>query len=141
VKVYISGGITGVPNHRERFLAACDIVEGWSGVNEIVTPFDIPPCADGSCQHWPGNPRSNGHTWMCWLKYDIAEMVKCDMIATLPGWELSRGAVLEVTIALNLGIKVVAITADALDEALIEMEMEDEEEAPRLSIVNVVDGL
>ena len=141
MKVYISGGITGVPNHRDRFIVAEAIVDGWPGVDEILTPFDIPPCAEGECKQWPGNPRSNGHTWTCWLKHDIAEMVMCDLIVTLPGWELSRGSVLEVTIALQLGIPVVGITKDALDEALIKIEMEEDESSPRLSIVNVVDGL
>lgn len=123
MKVYISGGITGVPNWRDRFEAGAQLMEDLPWVEEIIIPPDIPACSSGDCQPWPGNPKTNGHTWTCWLRHDIAEMVVCDAVATLPGWELSRGAVLEVTTALQLGLKVFAIPDDQLDNKLIEMEM------------------
>jgi hypothetical protein len=40
------------------------------------------------------------------MRRDIAELVTCDAIAALDGWERSRGASLEVYIAKALGMPV-----------------------------------
>ncbi len=42
-------------------------------------------------------------TWEKCLQRDIRELMKCNAIATLPGWQQSRGAKLEVYIATVLG--------------------------------------
>ena len=41
------------------------------------------------------------------MRADIAELVKCDGVALLPGWERSRGASLEAHIAHSLGMRLV----------------------------------
>ena len=40
------------------------------------------------------------------MREDIRAMLDCDRIHMLPGWERSRGAVLELTIAHALGFTV-----------------------------------
>jgi Domain of unknown function (DUF4406) len=144
VRVYVSGAITGVNNWRERFEAGANVLEAL-GFDDIIIPPDIPACSDGTCKAGPNNPRSNGHTWSCWLKHDLAEMVLCDIVATLPGWEGSRGAVLEVTTAIQLGIQIFTIDAGALDDELIRMEMltelAEDDSRRRISLVGEVDGL
>ncbi len=45
--------------------------------------------------------------WSECMRADIAQLVKCDGIALLPGWEQSRGARLECHIAQQLGMDVV----------------------------------
>ncbi len=42
-------------------------------------------------------------TWAKCLQRDIRELMKCNGVATLPGWKKSRGANLEVYIAKALG--------------------------------------
>lgn len=116
--VYVSGQITGVKNSRERFGAASELLErrGYEALN----PYSVSPCTDGSCEEWPGNPRSNGHTWACWLRFDLVALLQCDMIFTLPGWEKSRGAVLEVQTALGVGIPVHHLTWADVPPAVME---------------------
>ncbi|CRM70492.1 DUF4406 domain-containing protein [Pseudomonas sp. 58 R 12] len=41
------------------------------------------------------------------MRRDIATLMECDTVATLPGWENSKGARLEVLIAERLGMTVV----------------------------------
>lgn len=49
-------------------------------------------------------------TWERCLRRDIREMMKCNAIATLPGWKKSRGALLEVHIAKSLGWPIHPVT-------------------------------
>jgi len=43
-------------------------------------------------------------TWEQYMRRDIAALMQCDGIATLPGWTNSRGATLEVDIATRLSM-------------------------------------
>jgi hypothetical protein len=42
--------------------------------------------------------------WAACMKRDIAQMLTCDAVALLPGWQQSRGATLEHHIATALGM-------------------------------------
>ena len=42
--------------------------------------------------------------WNECMRQDIAQLVTCDLIVVLPGWDRSRGASLEVFIAEKLGM-------------------------------------
>lgn len=57
---------------------------------EIVNPAELNP--------------DPGMSWLDCMRVDIAELVKCDGVALLPGWEQSRGARLEQRIASDLGL-------------------------------------
>lgn len=48
--------------------------------------------------------------WLDCMRMDIAQLVTCDGVATLPGWNKSRGASIEVKLAGDLGLRVVATT-------------------------------
>lgn len=45
----------------------------------------------------------HGADWLACMRNDIKHLVDCDAIAMLEGWQTSRGARLEYTIALILG--------------------------------------
>lgn len=45
--------------------------------------------------------------WEDCMRADIAELVTCQAIAMLPGWQQSRGASLEHHIATQLGLQVI----------------------------------
>ena len=48
-------------------------------------------------------------TWADYMRADIRALVACEAIALLPGWEQSRGARREVSIAEDLGMRRVEI--------------------------------
>src|SRR6266705_605952 len=92
-RIYISGPMTGMPNlnflafHAEaaRLRAMC---------HEVVNP------AEG--------PLPAGLPWADYMRFDIAALLTCTMVAVLPGWGKSKGARLECSIALELGMTVQA---------------------------------
>ncbi len=51
--------------------------------------------------------------WEDCMRADIAELVKCEAIAMLPGWQQSRGATLEHHIAMQLGLRVIQLAPTA----------------------------
>lgn len=52
------------------------------------------------------NPAENPAqpTWQAYMRQAIAQLVKCDAVALLPGWKASRGARIENQLAIDLGI-------------------------------------
>ena len=91
-KVYISGAIAHYDlkermatfDHAARYLS----IKGYEPVN----PFE--------------NGVSQDAHWMEHMRVDIALLLKCDCIYMLQGWELSKGAKLELDVASSCGIKV-----------------------------------
>lgn len=58
----------------------------------------------------PVNPFDNGlpaeADWRKHMKVDMGLLIQCDYIYMLDGWELSKGAKLELDVASSCGIKV-----------------------------------
>ena len=50
-----------------------------------------------------------GAAWLTCMRADIKQLVDCEAICLLPGWENSRGATLERQIAIGLGLQVYAL--------------------------------
>lgn len=92
-RVYLSGPMTGMPNNNvAAFHAAAKLLreKGFT----VVNPAEL------------GDEKGqiDGAAWEDYLRYDIARLVECELIALLPGWRKSRGALLEFNIAQSLGI-------------------------------------
>ena len=102
--VYISGPMTGQPDSNYAAfdeLAANLHEQGYSVLN---------PAANFGGD--PYRPRSD------YMRLDIAHVLEADSVMVLPAWETSRGSRLEVTVALELGLKIYdtewnEITSDA----------------------------
>ena len=103
-RVYISGPMTGYPGCN--FAAFNDAAKrladaGW----QVLNPAD----------NFGGRmdlPRE------AYLRLDLAMLAQSDAVAMLPGWERSRGAKLEYTVARELGCAVIdAVTLQPLESA------------------------
>lgn len=89
-KLYLCGPITGIPNHnKEAFNDAAAALRGAG--------FDV------------FNPVENGvpidAPWEQHMRTDLAQMMTCDALAVLPGAHYSRGARLEMDLAIQLKIQ------------------------------------
>ena len=100
-RCYISGPMTGLPdlnfpafNDMEQRLKAA----GWDVVN-------------------PAKLNAPGTDWETCMRVDIRELMRCSVVFVLKGWARSRGASMEIDIAINLGMKVVYVE-DFTDKAI-----------------------
>ena len=91
MRVYISGPITGRPDGNR-------------------TEFEIAEASIRHLHHEPVNPQTlahdHGKTWAEYMKVDLAALMTCDAVLALDGWQFSRGAKIEVGLAVELGIPV-----------------------------------
>lgn len=90
-RVYIAGPMSGLPdlNYPEFNRASAYLRElGY----EVENPAENPAPACGS--------------WAGYMRMAIAQLVQCDEIHMLRGWQQSRGAKLEHEIAQQLGLLV-----------------------------------
>lgn len=91
MKLYISGPMTGRPDLN------------YPAFNEAATFLQ----AHGFEVSNPATyPATEGETWEACLRRDLVDLLRCDGVATLPGWTRSRGARFEVRTAKMLRLPV-----------------------------------
>lgn len=90
-RIYVAGPMTGLPAFNyPAFHAASARLRGLG--YHVESPAENPTPACG--------------TWQGYMRMAIAQLVTCDTIALLPGWEHSRGARIEHRLATELGLSV-----------------------------------
>lgn len=91
-KVYISGAIAhhDLEERKRTFKTAEESLRAFG--YEPVNPFD--------------NGVSDEAHWREHMRADIRLLMDCDLIYMLKGWELSKGAKLELDVASSCGIEV-----------------------------------
>ncbi|MFP3799460.1 DUF4406 domain-containing protein [Paraburkholderia sp. SIMBA_027] len=99
MRIYVAGPMTGLPDlNFPRFHAEAARLRALG--HEVINPAEINPDV--------------GMKWADAMRADIRELVTCDGICLLPGFEGSRGARLERHIALELGLEIMyAAVAEA----------------------------
>lgn len=50
------------------------------------------------------NPAPECGSWQGYMRLSIAQLIACDTVYLLPGYTMSKGAMLEVHIAMSLGM-------------------------------------
>lgn len=88
LRLYLCGPITKFPGHREAFAAAAAAVRALG--HESINPLDLFTAGAG-----PGD-------WDLAMRADITVLLHADGILLLPGWPQSRGAKIELQLAVGL---------------------------------------
>lgn len=125
-RVYLSGPMAGIPNNNfPAFMefAARLRAEGF----EVVNPAEL----------------QDAGSWEQCLRNDLREMVTCDAIALMPGWEKSRGANLELHVAHRIGMDVLHLPAqfDLIQHLRRQMEFSEKTFGPGARIDGVTDHI
>lgn len=86
-RIYLAGPMTGLPEFNyPAFHAEAARLRALG--YQVENPAENPPQDD----------------WEDYMKQAIPQLLTCDLMALLPGWEKSKGAMLEHHIACHLGI-------------------------------------
>ncbi|WP_447776331.1 DUF4406 domain-containing protein [Variovorax boronicumulans] len=89
--IYIAGPMTGLPDcNYPAFHVMAARLRALG--HEVENPAENP---EPPCKSWQG-----------YMRMAIAQLVKCDAVALLPGWGTSKGAVIEARLAADLHINV-----------------------------------
>jgi len=99
MRVYISGAITGVPDHAEKFKAAfvALVKQGHIPVN----PVTLGEALKYKLGREP--------TWHEYMREGIKALMDCDAICMLDGWNRSKGSRVEKELAEELEIKEITL--------------------------------
>ncbi len=91
MKLYLAGPMTGYADfNKPAFHAEAKRLRSLG--YEIVNPAEINEGIDGD--------------WDLCMKRDVAQLIWCDGVALMRGWDKSRGASIECRLAVDLGLKV-----------------------------------
>ena len=101
--IYISGGITGVKNWQDIFMAAeQDLMLHLHARFFIFNPVKIAKNLERAFKANVGRMP----TYTEYMREDIEILARCNAICMLPGWKRSKGARLEYRIAKILNMQI-----------------------------------
>lgn len=106
MKVYISGAITNNPNYLSEFAAAEEklLANGYLVINPTNT---------------------TGNSYKEFIDKDLKELMKCDAIYLLNGWQKSKGAMLEYTYAKTVDMKILFEEENNMQNKFVECKKEE----------------
>lgn len=101
-QLYVAGPMTGLPEFNYPAFQAA--VEELDAVGFAV-----------ESPHAPG--QVDGWEWSDYMRRGLQQLLTCDGVAVLPGWDASRGAMIEVNLACALGMPVRSVAQWVADLA------------------------
>lgn len=94
--IYLAGPMSGLPdlNYPAFHAAAAKLrADGHTVLNPAENPEPT--------------PRGDTVTWADWMRLALAQLIQADTVVLLPGWWVSRGAVVEYKLARDLGLAII----------------------------------
>lgn len=116
--VYLAGPMRGYPDlNRQAFQKAADRLRkiGY----DVFCPPEEDDAAFGVGAEWSPEQLAKA------MRRNIAALLESDVVALLPGWERSRGAVLEAEIGFQIGIPVRNFSPDVGFTALSTLQVQN----------------
>lgn len=108
MRLYIAGPMASKADHgKAAFESHAKILRDWG--YDVVSPYELTIAEFGTIE------AAAQASWEHHLKRDLRELLLCDGVALLIGWQDSRGATLEREVAMRVGIEV-RLTQDWLVE-------------------------
>jgi len=102
MRLYISGPMTGIPDHNFPAFNAAAAVLRQAG-------FEISNPADNGASD--AVVVAGDRTWADYVRKDLLDMLGCEGLALLDGWHASKGARLEYHVAAELGMPIRSVEA------------------------------
>ncbi|AYD89693.1 DUF4406 domain-containing protein [Actinomyces lilanjuaniae] len=94
MRLYVAGPVTGVEDDQAAFASAAARLR--------AAGYDV--CDPAGLARPDG--RAQDSEWVAWMRTTTRMLTICDGVALLPGWERSRGAVVEADWARAVGLPV-----------------------------------
>lgn len=115
-RLYLAGPMTGIADLNFPLFHA-EAARLRSLGYDIINPAELNGGADELVACAKMTPEELAVHWLYCMRRDVVAVASCDGIALLPGWERSRGANVERTLATGLGL-IVAMAADLAQEVV-----------------------
>lgn len=97
-KVYVAGPISGMPDYNRVAFAVMTDKLRKAGF-EVVNPHET--CRSIVAEH----EGTEKELWIKCMRADIKQLMDCDYITLLPGWERSKGCRIEIALCKELGLE------------------------------------
>lgn len=112
-KVYIAGPMSGLKDFNfPAFFEAERQLEKLG--YEVINPAHNDGATVQEALESAGTPESPNNLWSYYMKRDLPHVMDVDMLCVLPGWQKSKGAMLEVTVARALGLPLMVLKDEKL---------------------------
>jgi nucleoside 2-deoxyribosyltransferase len=105
LRVYVAGPMAGLPEHNfPAFHAEAARLRALG--YEVLSPAEKAGEQAAVAASTHGLAFRETQTYKDFLRADLRMVLDCDAISLLPGWENSRGASLELTVAEAIGLEI-----------------------------------
>jgi hypothetical protein len=114
MKVYIAGPMSG---HKYwNFPAFFEAEEQLTKLgHEAINPAHNDGATVEEALASAGSPERPNYSWAYYMRRDLPNVLTADAVCVLPGWQSSKGALLEVEVAQALGIPLLILKNGALE--------------------------
>jgi len=106
VRVYVAAPIAGIDPAKRDAAFAAGAQAVVAADNDPVLPMEVPPWPhEGPCPE--GALSAEGfHNVPCHVRGEMSALIQCDALLLMPGWQDSKGCMLEASVAYEIGLSV-----------------------------------